>query len=111
LSIDFDRDDAASKMTLRYALFESLVTEIYGIQYSGGIDVDSNLDGAGEVTWSHGRMTVKAGKSIRLSDEIGCYQFELNMVSLPFLAVWITGMLLKAASDTASKDGSTDGAR
>jgi hypothetical protein len=109
LSIDFARDDATSKMALRYALFESLVTEIYGIQYSGGIDVDSNLDAAGEVTWRDGRMTVKAGKSIRLSDEIGCYQFELNMISLPFLAVWITGMLLKAAADTAiKKDDSTE---
>jgi hypothetical protein len=107
LSIDFAGLDSpqqasAQKVSFKYSLYESLVTDLLQNVYRGGIDVDSNRDGKCEVALVDvagvRKLVIYAGKSIRFSDNLGCYQFDLNLVALPFLATWITTLLLQAVS-------------
>jgi hypothetical protein len=77
-------------LRIEYSLYESLTSEVFGIQDQGGIDVDS---GTGRVTLRDGRLTIRSEKGIRFSDATP-FSDELNVVALPWLIWWMSAVII-----------------
>jgi len=87
----------ANDVYIDYRLHEALSNTVLGVTGPGGPDADRAEHGTCRVTAKGGRVTTRAGKDVRFSEDVN-FSAELNAFALPFFSAWITGLLLRSAS-------------
>jgi hypothetical protein len=87
LNMDFTA--AKTVVSLKYSLYESLTSSLFGVETQGGIDADS---GSGSVNLDGSTLVMTGQKSIRFTNANPFGEF-MNMMALPWLMLWLKAMI------------------
>lgn len=87
LNIDFTA--AKTAVSLKYSLYESLTSSLFGVESQGGIDADS---GFGSVNLDGSSLIMTGQKSIRFTEANPFGEF-MNMMALPWLLPWLKALI------------------